>query len=326
MKIDSLFIPFIALACLLSCQEDISDSGSSGSGVIDPIVCSNDNSTSSNNIGCCRTPSSTNVFSETVTGDVRTINSNTYPNHEFCFAATIPTPTDHTFNLDATPTKATEPTPILSETNRPRRFFGVALNGVIFAPAPASPFIFEDTETGEFNWDWVFEPTNNQGSGPDLVGLDCSSAHSSAAGYHYHGNMFQYVEEVIGAGLSTTTTAPDSAIHIGWAADGFPILYRFGPDASGNLTLLKPGFKLKEGERPGDGITAPCGEYNGKYTLDYEFDSSAGDLDECNGIDREIRIYTVEGYKTFNYFYVITDDFPQIGRCASGTPNPSFDN
>jgi hypothetical protein len=202
----------------------------------------------------------------------------------------------------------------------------VALNGVIFAPAPASPFIFEDTETGEFNWDWVFEPTNNQGSGPNLVGLDCSSAHASAAGYHYHGNMFQYIEEVIGAGLSTTNTAPDSAIHIGWAADGFPILYRFGPDASGNLKLLKPGFKVKEGDRPGDGVTAPCGEYNGKYTLDYEFDSSAGDLDECNGIDREIRIYTVEGYKTFNYFYVITDDFPQIGRCASGTPDPSFDN
>ncbi|MFT5617111.1 MAG: hypothetical protein ACI85I_000327 [Arenicella sp.] len=120
MKKNSLFVFVIALFCLISCQEDISDSNDSG--VIDPITCSSDNSMSNTNIGCCRTPSSVNIYSETVTGDVRTINSNTYPNHEFCFAATVPIPTDHTFNLDATPTKATAPTPILSKTNRPRRF------------------------------------------------------------------------------------------------------------------------------------------------------------------------------------------------------------
>ena len=63
------------------------------------------------------------------------------------------------------------------------------------APAPATPFIFENTQTGEFNWDWVFEPTNTQGDDRSLVALDCASAHTGPQGYHYHGNMFEYVEQ-----------------------------------------------------------------------------------------------------------------------------------
>ena len=79
--------------------------------------------------------------------------------------------------LDATPIKASSISSVVNSNGRPNMDFGVGLNGVIFALAPATPFIFENTETGEYNWDWVFEPTNNQGSGSDKVGLDCASAH-----------------------------------------------------------------------------------------------------------------------------------------------------
>ncbi len=215
-------------------------------------------------------------------------------------------------------------TSILSPTNRPRFFFGVAINGVLIAPAPATPFIFEDQNTGEFNWDWVFEPTNNQGAGPDLVGLDCASAHTGPQGYHYHGNMFQWIEENIQPGLTTDSIPPAGPVHVGWAADGFPILYRFGPDSSGTMKLLEPSWQLKYGNRPGDGISAPCGSYNGKYTNDYRYIPCSGDLDECNGVERDITIDVNGVNETFSYFYVITDAFPQISRCFTGTPNQSF--
>ena len=298
------------------------NTGTGGQPTDPPSNCTNDNSISTTNIGCCDTPSFPSAFYTTVENDTRTIYSNNYPNHSFCYnPARIPEPLYNEFQVDATPQKAGTLTSILRPNNRPQRFFGIALNGVIMAPSPATPFIFENTLTGEFNWDWVFEANNNQGNGRDLVSLDCSSAHSGNQGYHYHGNMFEYVEQVQ-AGISTTNTPPAQPLHIGWAADGFPILYRFGPDASGNMKLLQPSHQLKKGERPGDGVSAPCGTYNGKYINDFEYVPGIGDLDECNGMDATITI----GEETFNYFYVITDAFPQISRCLSGTPSSSFDN
>ncbi|MEQ9229822.1 MAG: YHYH protein, partial [Cyclobacteriaceae bacterium] len=214
------------------------------------------------------------------------------------------------------PTTAGSSTSILNPTTlQPKYKFGVALNGVPIDPAPAQPFIFEDGD-GEFVWEWVFEPNNNM----EAVGLDCAVAHVQPDGaYHYHGDMAPLAEQYQ-SGVSTGT-APTSAVQIGWAADGFPIVYRYGPTANGSgVELLESGYQLKSGNRPGDGVNEPCGEYNGKYTNDYEWVSGVGDLDECNGISRNITI----GEQTFNYFYVITEDFPIISRCFSGTPNASF--
>ncbi len=293
---------------------------------IDDALCQNINDTNQTNIGCCETPTVTSSYTETLASDIRTITSNNFPNHDYCYfgSGNIPFPINRTFTVDATPSLASVPTSTTSKDNRPRIFYGVALNGVLLAPAPAQPFIFSNPNTGEYNWDWIYEPTNVQGTGNGFVKLDCSSAHTGPQGYHYHGNMFQYVEETIQAGISTTTTPPSAPIHIGWAADGYPILYRFGPDASGNLALLQPSYQLRYGNRPGDGVTAPCGSYNGRYTNDYEYIACSGDLDECNGVARTITITTAQGVETFDYFYVITDNFPQIGRCLSGTPDSSF--
>ena len=188
------------------------------------------------------------------------------------------------------PVLATETTSILANNNRPFFYFGVALNGVIFAPAPATPFIFENSQTGEYNWDWVFEPTMNIGSGNNQVKLECANAHIGPQGYHYHGNMIAYVETLdieISNGV-----VPDTPIQVGWAADGFPVIYMYGPDSSGTLVELRSSYRLKSGNRPGDGITEPCGSYNGKYTRDYEYVPNLGDLDECNGINRNITLTT----------------------------------
>jgi len=291
-----------------------------------PPVVDCTNPTSQTNIGCCATPAVQSLYSEIVYQQVRTISSNNFPNHDYCYNPNnMPNPVFYLRQVSASPTIAATTTSILSPNNRPRINFGSALNGIFFSPSPATPFIFENQSTGEYNWDWVLEPTNNQGGGQGWVRLDCATAHSNSRGYHYHGNMFEYVEG-IQVGISTTTTPPDAPIQVGWASDGFPILYRFGPDADGNLALLQPGFQLKPGERPGDGITAPCGPYNGKYTNDYEHLMDVGDLDECNGIERTITLRTLHGEETFDYFYMITDSFPQISRCMVGTVDATFRN
>lgn len=262
------------------------------------------------------------VYEETLTETIRTIETNTVPNHIYGDPRGRFEPISRTFTLAVTPTLSSEKTSILNANNRPRYFYGVATNGVLFAPAPATPFIFENQTTGEYNWDWVFEASNNKGPENNQVKLDCASAHSGDQGYHYHGNMFAFAEVLL-EGLSTGTE-PEQAIQVGWAADGFPIVYLYGPDAEGNLVKLTPSFRLKEGERPGDGITAPCGPYNGKYHNDYEYIPALGDLDQCNGIARAITLNTPSGQQSFSYFYVVTETFPQIGRCFSGTPDASF--
>ena len=289
--------------------------------------CTGDNSISFINIGCCDSPSFPSIYYEHELNNERGIFTNSYPNHGFCYNPNrIPEPRQSLFEIAKDPALANEVTSISRENGRPARLFGVAINGVKFIPTPALPFVFENPNTGEFNWDWVYEPNNVQGSGQDQVSLDCASAHtSSGQGYHYHGNMFEFVEQ-IRPGISTDTEAPDRPLHIGWASDGFPILYRFGPNENNVMEELHSSYSLKTGLRPGDGVEAPCGVFNGRYINDYEFICGQGDLDECNGIQRELILETQIGLDTFPYFYVISTTFPQIGRCLSGTPSLDFEN
>ena len=131
--------------------------------------------------------------------------------------------------------------------------------------------------------------------------------------------MTEYADRLLD-GLGAGTTTPTEAIQMGWAADGYPILYKFGPDASGNIVELMSSYQIKDGERPGDGVSEPCDVYNGKYTNDFEYVDGLGDLDACNGVERQI---TLDG-ETFSYFYVITEAFPVISRCFTGEPDTSF--
>ncbi|MDP5094217.1 MAG: sulfatase-like hydrolase/transferase [Polaribacter sp.] len=278
-------------------------------------------------IDCCGTPSKPSVYYEFLENDKRVVYSNNYPNHNFCFVANrTPEPYYRVYKFDLKPKLSGITTSISRENGRPLNFFGISLNGVYMMPAPATPFIFEDKNTGQYNWDWVFEPTTNIGDGSEFVGLDCASAHvNPTSGYHYHGNMFEYVEK-LETGISTTKNVPTNVLQVGWASDGFPILYRFGPDKDGNIKELFSSFQLKSGLRPGDGTSAPCGPYSGKYTNDFEYIAGKGDLDECNGVEASVTLTTAQGEETFDYYYVVTQNFPQISRCMKGNFNESFSN
>ena len=280
---------------------------------------------STENIGCCDVPNEPSVYYEYLDNNQRNIYSNGYPNHDFCYNPNnIPTQVYHFVRVNTNPVVSDEITPIVRENGRPARHYGIALNGVYFSPAPGTPFIYTNKNTGEFNWDWVFEPTNNQGDEMGQVQLDCATAHTNANGYHYHGEMFEYLESVR-PGI-TSVNSLQEPFQMGWASDGFPIVYKFGPDENGDLKELQPSFQLISGERPGDGIEAPCGPYTGKYTRDYEYIEGLGDLDECNGIANPITLQTALGTETFEYYYVITSSFPQVGRCLVGTVSEDFEN
>lgn len=277
------------------------------------------------NIACEDEPTNPSVYYEYVVENERIVYSNNYPNHNFSYVSPrVPEPYYRDYRFDLNPTLSNEITYLTRSNGRPINFFGISLNGVYMMPAPATPFIFEDLNTGEYNWDWVFEPTTNIGEGSGFVSLDCASAHvNSNTGYHYHGNMAGYVEE-LEEGISTTNTIPQEYLQVGWAADGFPILYRFGPDKEGNSKEMFPSYQLKSGLRPGDGVSAPCGPYSGKYTNDFEYIAGKGDLDECNGIEASVTLTTAQGEETFEYYYVVTKDFPQISRCLKGNFSDDF--
>lgn len=277
------------------------------------------------NIDCSYTPSNPSVYFEFIEQNDRVVYSNNYPNHTFNYVADrIPEPYYRVYKFDLRPKLSGQVTNLTRANGRPVNFFGIALNGVYMMPAPATPFIFEDVNTGQYNWDWVFEPTTNIGDGRGFVALDCASAHVNPnSGYHYHGNMFEYVEE-LEQGISSLNSPPTEVLQVGWAADGFPVLYRFGPDKEGNIKEMFPSFQLKSGVRPGDGISAPCGSYSGKYTNDFGYVAGKGDLDECNGIEAPVTLTTAQGQETFEYYYVVTQDFPQISRCIKGNFNDSF--
>ncbi|MEM9338820.1 MAG: YHYH protein [Bacteroidota bacterium] len=287
-------------------------------------VCSNDNSISTDNVDCNESATVSNSYSDNTINmnNEREITTNGVPEHQFRnqlkkMGVSLNTDTKN-YTVSSQPSKSASTTSVLTPQNRPRYRFGVAKNGVPMDPAPAEPFIFENTSTGEYNWDWVFEPNNNA----DQVELDCAYAHFQPDGtYHYHGDMVSYANELL-SGLGDGTTTPTNAVQVGWAADGFPVYYKYGPtntDGTG-AEVLSSSYQVKSGERSGDGVSEPCGTYNGKYTNDYEFVSGAGDLDACNGIDRSVKIGTI----TYTYFYVITESFPIIPRCLSGTPDDSF--
>ena len=289
--------------------------------------CSEVDELSSDKIDCCEIPAQPSVYYEYIESDRRQIYTNNFPSHMYCYNSINqqPVQTHHDFGIDRQPIVTADITKVVRNNGRPARYFGVAKNGVIFAPAPAQPFIFENQNTGQFNWDWVYEPTNNSGSGPNRVGLDCAAAHTGGQGYHYHGNMIEYVNTEM-PGIAATNDVPEQILHIGWAADGHPILYRFAPDTEGNVRERLPSYQLKQGLRPGNGISAPCGPYTGKYTADYEYICGKGDLDECNGMPTSVTVATAEGAQTFGYCYVITSTFPQIPRCMVGRVSEDFDN
>ena len=200
-------------------------------------------------------------------------------------------------------------TPLLGN-NGPDYAFGILINGVELDPVAAEPFPHTTIMDPNVNWVWNLEATNVN------LGLDCNNAHVQPNGkYHYHGSPTLFLEQ-----LAVKT---NEMTLIGYAADGFPIYYKYAyedpEDEFSSIIEMKSSYELKDGNRPGDGVTAPCGPYDGVYSADYEYINGLGHLDEANG-----RFGVTPSYPNGTYYYVITSTFPIIPRYFRGNPSQDF--
>lgn len=178
--------------------------------------------------------------------------------------------------------------------------FGVSLNGVVFDPL-AAEFWHGNPRSG-----WSY----NALGGAIALGLDANYAHVQPNGkYHYHGVPTGLIELL---GWSPAAHSP----LIGYAADGFPIYARTGA-VDGKVIEMTPSYRLKSGTRPGG--SAPNGRYDGTFNEDYAYVQGHGNLDQCNGA------FTVSTeYPNGTYAYFLTEDYPVVPRCFTGTPDQSF--
>ena len=90
------------------------------------------------------------------------------------------------------------------------------------------------------------------------------------------------------------------------------------------MRQVRSSYQLKDGGGPRQqvaGYTMPTGgrgsvtsdNYDGQFRGDYEYVAGSGDLDECNGMK-------VNGH----YGYFVTEAYPWVLGCFTGTPDPSF--
>jgi len=253
-----------------------------------------------------------------IVGTNRVIMANSIPNHKvglFGNVAGSLNPNaikaqNKTYTITNQPVKAAQFFSLTNATTLSLWSFGVLLNGVELDPIAAEPWPHQGLMAANVSWEWNLEATNVK------IGLDCNNAHVQPTGkYHYHGSPTLYLQN---ANIPT-----NKMTLVGYAADGFPVYYKYAytnaTDANSAVVAMTSSFRLKSGKRPGDGVTAPCGSYDGVYSNDYEFISGLGTLDQANG-----REGVTPEYPSGTYYYLITDDFPNIPRYFRGNPAPEF--
>ena len=249
-----------------------------------------------------------------LSGNDRIITTNNIPLHQIgTFMNADVTAQSNTYTLTSIPEDTGSLVSLQGETG-PDYIFGVLLNGVELDPIAAEPWPHSDLGImdPDANWDWNLEALTAP------IGLDCNYAHVQPTGkYHYHGSpaLYSLIVEADGTEM----------IQVGWAADGFPIYYKYAysdaSDSSSNVIEMTSSYKLLTGNRPGDGVSAPCSEYNGAYSADYEYIEGLGTLDETNG-----RTGVTPEFPEGTFYYVLTDgdSFPSIPRYFRGTPSDDF--
>jgi hypothetical protein len=236
------------------------------------------------------------------------ITSNGIPNHDFNdnsanFASAVMAAT-RIFDVPRAPSMATTST----ELNK-TMWDAVMLNGVVLDLLSDGCYAPDDARAdrdgniaagcGE-NASWNIDPLGTESG----FGTDMHNAHTQPDGtYHYHGNPNALFDDSPG---------PNGSPVIGFAADGFPIYGTYFLDnESGTVRKALSGYSLKTGDRPNT-TGNPGGSYDGTYIDDWEY-TGAGDLDECNGM-------TVNG----QYGYYVTESYPWVLKCFTGTPDRSF--
>jgi hypothetical protein len=245
-----------------------------------------------------------NVVDITTEDGYRVMRSNGWPDHP---PGVFPrrgnpntaAPQSYTFRMPLTPVAAAAP------QGGGGWWWGVALNGVPFEPGTGETWN-NDPQSG-----WRYEAA----TGFLDLGLDEHHAHVQPNGaYHYHAVPTGLVELLGGDGRKM--------LQIGWAADGFPLYTSWAhaeaKDATSPLRQLKSSYRLKQGGRPAQ-AGGPGGEYDGRFTQDFEYVAGAGDLDECNG-----RFGATPEFPAGTYYYCISAEFPFVARLWRGTPDASF--
>ena len=231
-----------------------------------------------------------------VQGDSCLISSNAVPNHDFNATGRFATPfaeQSQRHSIPARPTLASTPTALSLRYDN-----AVFLNGVKLDLLAAGCFGVGDGRIGCFDMDspYRYDPMA-PGAG---FGADEHNAHTQPDGtYHYHGNPMALFDQ-----QNPTTPSP----VIGFAADGFPIFGSYILDGH-QIRKASPSYRLKSGQRDG----GPAGSYDGTFVDDWEYVEGLGDLDRCNGMVQD-------GV----YGYVVTETYPHVLGCFSGTPDPSF--
>lgn len=225
-----------------------------------------------------------------ISGDQRIMTTNSLPNHN---TGDFPNPNNPNTISEQNQTYSFPLVPKYIGQARPVKEPGVALNGVKFDPGTGERVECESGEMFRIEAIQDFED----------LGLDFNNAHVQPSGhYHYHGIPKSLVENIESDG---------DLVHIGYAKDGFRIVYS-------KSLAYQPGYVLKTASRKGSNCSyrTPNGSVNkeiagstpdGSYTSDWEFKEGIGNLDECNGA-------TIDG----EYVYLVTEEYPFIGRCLMG--------
>lgn len=250
------------------------------------------------------TPAPQNEVSITIENGFRVIRSNGWPDHA---PGAFPrrgnpntaTPQSYTFRVPLEPRAAATP------ERHGGWWFAVALNGVPFEPGTGETWN-NDPRSG-----WRYEAH----TGFLDLGLDENNAHVQPTGaYHYHALPTGLVARLGGDGKKM--------LLVGWAADGFPLYTAYGyseaKNAASPLRKMKSSWRLKTGARPAQ-AGGPGGNYDGRFTQDWEYAAGSGDLDESNG-----RFGVTPEFPQGTYHYYITDEFPFVPRLWHGTPDESF--
>ena len=311
LRITSLAFIFFAL---VSCSKKESDQSAD---------CTSDEVVDLSRGACTQTLSETPAYTEEIIGTDRKITANNIPGHSVGLFGAGPgslnpnaiKAQNSVYNITTLPQIASSVTKLLSTKGvgpaaGPQYRFGIMFNGVEMDPVAAEPWPHKGIKDPNVNWEWNLEATYVN------LGLDCNNAHVQPTGkYHYHGPPTEF--------LKSLNIADDKMTLVGYAADGFPVYYKYGyKDANDSLSgviKLSSSYVLKTGERPGDGITAPCDTYTGVYSNDWQYVNGYGVLDECNG-----RTGVTPEFPGGTYYYVLTDAFPSIPRCFKGNPSMDF--
>ena len=225
--------------------------------------------------------------------------TNAIPNHDFndggnAFPNHV-SEQDDQFEITTSPSIASQVTSISLQMDN-----AIMLNGVKVDLLAAGCFGIGNGKVGcnDMAQPWRYDPMHEANG----FAVDSHNAHAQPDGtYHYHGSPLALFDD---------SDNQDSPV-VGFAADGFPIFGSYFDD-QGNIRKALSSYRLKSGTRP-SGTGDPGGTYDGAFRDDYEYIEGVGDLDECNGM-------TKDGV----YGYYITESYPYVLACFSGTPDGSF--